>query len=88
MKAKTLTALSVTGLFVAAGSWALHQQIDYVLASLACTRGSRLLWIVTLLAVVLVVVALAMTLRVPRSHLAALRRSAAQRRSYVAGFAD
>jgi hypothetical protein len=50
MKTRTLTALSSAGLFVAAAAWSLHQQADYILASLACANGNLTMSVVTALA--------------------------------------
>jgi hypothetical protein len=66
MRTRTLTALSAIGLFLAAGSWALHQQIDYMLASMACSGGKASMWVATLVAGIVLAVAAVTTLRLPR----------------------
>jgi hypothetical protein len=70
MKTRTLTALSALGLFLAAAAWTLHQQADYVFASLACRHGMPLMWAVTIVVLVLAAVGALIALRLPRSGLA------------------
>lgn len=70
MRIRTLTALSALGLFVAAAAWALHQQIDYVFASLACRNGIPMMWVVTVLVILLVAAASAVAMRLPRDDTA------------------
>lgn len=67
MKTRTLTALSGAGLFAAAVAWALHQQVDYVFASLACKHGAAMMWCVTALALVLLAAGAAAALCALRS---------------------
>jgi hypothetical protein len=66
MKTGTLTALSALGLFVASASWALHQQIEYIFASLVCSHGKPLMWSVTVFLLALLAAAAVITLRLPR----------------------
>jgi hypothetical protein len=56
MKAARITAhLAGAGLFAGAVAWALHQQIQYVLAALFCGRPSPAsLWMVSAVAIAIV----------------------------------
>jgi hypothetical protein len=73
MKTRTLTALSGLGLFAAATAWAVHQQADYVFASLACNHGVVLMSCATALALIILAAAASAAIRVPRSGEAAER---------------
>lgn len=62
MKGRAITALSVSGLFVAAAAWAAHQQIGYIAASFLCSGTATFFWVVTFVAVLLLLAGLAAAL--------------------------
>jgi hypothetical protein len=55
MKTGTLTAAAAAALFGSAAAWALHQQIGYVLSSVACGQNSLAIWLVTAFAFILLI---------------------------------